>query len=86
MGLRRHGIVVAALAGASILSLGLQGCVATTVAGAAVGVAGAAVGTAAKVGVGAVRVTAGAAGAAARGRKAKPAPRGQLAARDRPPE
>jgi hypothetical protein len=47
---------VAALAALSILALGLQGCIAATVAGAGLTVAGAAVGTAAKVGVGAVKV------------------------------
>jgi len=47
----------------SVLALGLQGCIATTVAGAAVGVAGAAVGTAAKVGGAAVQVTGSAVGA-----------------------
>jgi hypothetical protein len=53
-------ITFAALA---VLALGLQGCIATTVAGATLGVAGAAVGTAAKVGVGAVKVAGGAVGA-----------------------
>jgi len=47
----------------AIAAVGLQGCIAATVAGAGLTVAGAAVGTAAKVGVGAVKVTGGVAGA-----------------------
>jgi len=50
-------------AAGSILALGLQGCIATTVAGATIGVAGAVVGTAAKVGVATVQATGSAVGA-----------------------
>ena len=48
----------------SVLAIGLQGCLAASVAGAGLGVAGAAVGTAAKVGVGTVKVAGSAVGAA----------------------
>jgi hypothetical protein len=55
--------VLATYAALGLLALGLQGCIAATVAGATLGVAGAAVGTAAKVGVTAVKVTGSAVGA-----------------------
>jgi hypothetical protein len=77
MAARRH-LVFVPLAGLLILGFGLQGCVATAVAGATLHVAGAAVGTAAKVGgavvgttvkvgSGAVHATASAVGRAVKG-------------------
>jgi hypothetical protein len=61
---RRRACPPALLAGFLIVGLGLQGCVATTVAGATLGVAGAAVRTAAKVTTVAVKTTGRVAGAA----------------------
>lgn len=61
----------ALFAGVLIVSLGLQGCVATAVAGATLGVAGAAVGTAVKVTTVAVGTTGKVVGAAVHG-NAKP--------------
>ena len=52
-----------AMAALAVLAVGLQGCLAASVAGAGIGVAGAAVGTAAKVGGAAVHVTGSAVGA-----------------------
>jgi len=63
MAQRRSSTAFITLAAVCMLGLGLQGCIATTLAGATLGVAGAAVGTAAKVGVGAVKVTGSAVGA-----------------------
>jgi hypothetical protein len=63
MAQRRFKSISFTFAAVPVLALALQGCIATTVAGAAAGVAGAAVGTAAKVGVTAVQVTGGAVGA-----------------------
>jgi len=63
MAQRQRLTAAIAVAVLSVLAVGLQGCLVTSVAGAGLGVAGAAVGTAAKVGVGTVKVTAGAVGA-----------------------
>jgi hypothetical protein len=60
---QRQPTTAITIAAVFTLALGLQGCIATTIAGATLGVAGAAVGTAAKVGVGAVKVTGSAVGA-----------------------
>ena len=61
---RGRACLPALLAGVLIVGLSLQGCVATTVAGAMLGVAGVAVGTAAKVTTVAVGATGKVVGAA----------------------
>jgi len=62
---RSHTSASIAVAALAITAFGLQGCIATTVAGATIGVAGAAVGTAAKVGGAVVRVAGAGVGAVA---------------------